>query len=245
MGHAILIIVAIAVIIGIGIWINHLIFVTKHKRPLYKHEMHNLAKIYRKKGIDYYYKFNQHEIGPDRNVKTNMDPNGKMYTITNELPLEMAPAYVASLLKGKRYEWFIVLFETDKRITHMWTERGEKESFSSRLSDEEVVKYCTDNRTQSLLLFHNHPNPNPQQYSYTQPSCEDIESASELNNFMSTYNVNCIHFICERGHSYQFSCYISDGFRPLNEYLSKIEKMNGTSYKNNLEMHRQLKRGYH
>ncbi len=227
--EVILILVSIFGLIGI-------IFVLTHLRPMRDYEIKQLGTKRRHEQICTYFSFNQREFNVDKEFKNQMNPNGKLYKINEDI--SVFPSIAAALLKYKKHEWIIIAFETQKNVDLIWLNKGfDRSGVSPYLSVENMVDIAHRENHMSVLIFHNHPNTNPNYYDCKRPSTKDIESAKEFACVLNRNGINLIEFVCERGMHYEYFLSAANSFLPLSEFVISINKVNGLSKFKNLSLH--------
>jgi hypothetical protein len=213
-----------------------LIFILLHLRPLTEDEINSLAVKKRSKNIRRYYYFDVREYNANKDFKKSMNPNGTFYYINENL--HEFPSLAAALLKYKKHEWVIIAFEKCKIITQIWLNKGnDKTEVGLNLPVSNILKIAKVNAHNSVIRFHNHPNSNPDRYIYNKPSSQDLLSAGKLSKTFNDQGINFLDFVCERGKHYEYYLSASNKFMPLEEYLSDINKINGSSRIDNLKLH--------
>lgn len=212
------------------------VFIFTHTRSLTEMEVRKLSSKRRHKQINIYFSFNsaQHEV--NKEFKKRMKPNGKFYSI-NENLFDF-PSIAAGLLKYKKHEWIIVAFEKNKKITLIWANKGpDRNSVALYISVERIIDVGINNFYDSVLLFHNHPNPNPNYYDFSTPSKQDKTHATNLATVLNNNSINLVDFVCERGTHHQYYSSYSDTFIPLDKFTHTINRKNGKSKSDNLFLH--------
>jgi len=221
-----------------------ILFRVTHQRPLNRQELVELATKRRATKINEYFSYDTAETFADYELKKQMDPNGAFYTV--EETLSSFPSKVAALIRYETHEWIIIAFEQNQKIDVIWLNKGENGlRVSSRLPPESIAAIAKEEKYNSVLLFHNHPNINPEQYDFSKPSEEDLKSAKHLGATLNSIGVNLVEFICERGKLYRYFLSAADSFFPLSEFISEIDKVNGESKQTNLALHTERIFGFH
>jgi hypothetical protein len=235
---------AVFVILGcvaVGALVWWVAWCLAHLRPLTADEVSRLATKRRDKAIRKYYDFALQELAPDMPFKKRMNATGVLYTLQEPLPLRTFPCYVAALLKGKKHEWAVLAFESDRSVTKMWVVKGPDNSrVFYTLGEEDILRIAREERSHTVLAFHNHPNPNPSQWAMHMPSETDKRTHASYGSTLTVRGVNHLAFVCERGLPYEFHRSVADGFYPISDFTEKIERNNGTGKGINLTLHREL-----
>ena len=212
------------------------IFIFTHTRPLTEVEVHKLSSKRRYKQINIYFSFNSTQREVNKEFKKNMKPNGKFYSMDENL--FAFPSIAAGLLKYKKHEWIIVAFEKNKKIKLIWANKGhDSNNVALYISVEQIVDIGKNDFYDSVLIFHNHPNPNPNYYDFSTPSKQDETHAENLATVLSDNSINLVDFVCERGAHYQYYSSYSDTFMPLDKFTHIINLKNGKSKSENLFLH--------
>jgi len=213
-----------------------LIFIILHLKPLTFEQIEQLSTKVRKLEIVKYFRFEKREYLPNKEFKKNMNPIGSFYQI--EESLFDIPAVVSSLLKYKKHEWIIIAFEKNKKVSMIWVNKGnDNSSVSLKYEIRYFVDIAIENNYTSILIFHNHPNSKPNEYSKISPSESDIVSAKSFSNTLFGNNINLMEFVCERGNHYIYYRSICDSFCSVDEIREKICNKNNKSRMNNLSLH--------
>lgn len=212
------------------------IFIITHIRPLSQDEIKSLANNRRQKNINHYFIFKSGEYSVNKEFKSRMKPNGKFYSITEDL--YDFPPIAAALLKYKKHEWILIAFEKMRKIDLIWINKGmNRESVASHLPTEEIINIGKEHDFSSVLIFHNHPNRNPNMYDCSKPSEQDLISARGYSEKLDRNGINLIEFICERGRHYRYFFSISDFFMPIKQFITDVNRVNGYSKIQNLKLH--------
>ena len=82
--------------------VYRVIFYYTHRKPLTYEQAALLSKRYAGEYIKNHYVFPKRWVNADPHFKSNLDATGRWYEI--KIPLNIFPAYVASLLSGKHHE---------------------------------------------------------------------------------------------------------------------------------------------
>ncbi|PKM44952.1 MAG: hypothetical protein CVV03_07230 [Firmicutes bacterium HGW-Firmicutes-8] len=177
-------------------------FTITHLDPLTEEEIRALAAKRRTNKIQIYYAFNRSEIVVDPIIKNKMNPNGKFYSVCEDL--DRFPSYAAGLLKYKKHEWIIVAFERNRKVDSMWINKGlNRECVSCNLDLDQIRNLAKQGNYTSVLIFHNHPNSNPNFYDCRMPSFQDLHSSLKYAKELNSTGHNFLEFICERGKPYR------------------------------------------
>ena len=228
-----------AVILIYGLY--EFVFWVTHREPLTNEEIELLADRRRIREINFYYSFFSGEMNVDKNFKSRMNANGKIYRMDESL--NKFPAIAAALLKYKKHEWLIVAFERSKRIEYIWVNKGFNSSNVTLFwPHNDIAKFCVDNDISTALMFHNHPNSNPNYYNCTQASHTDIISAESFSRILQEQGINLIEFVCERGNHYRYYYNYVDSFKARVEYIPEIMICNGVDKKGNYSLHKEIRR---
>jgi len=225
------------ILITIGVFfLVSMIFILTHLRPLTQAEIKSLAGKRRNNQVRNYYSFDNRELLADKEFKKQMNSSGKFYNVNETL--FSFPSTAAALLKYKKHEWIIFGFERNKSIDLIWLNKGfDKTSASSNISLTEIAFTAKQKNHTSVLMFHNHPNSNPNDYSFTKPSDVDLKSAKELMQVLNSDGINLLEFVCERGKHYEYFLSVTDTFFPLHDSINTISKENNESKFTNLSLH--------
>ncbi len=212
------------------------IFVLTHLRPLTDQEINALGNKRRNYQTRNYFVYDGIEKQANIEFKKNMDSKGNFYTIDETL--YRFPSLVASLLKYKKHEWIIIGFEKERNVDLIWLNKGyNRESVSSYLGVDHLIRIAKADQYKSILIFHNHPNSNPNYYSLRKPSKQDIVSAEYYKDELNSEGINLIEFVCERGKFYEYFFSTADTFFPLTGFVSKLHEVNGKTRLKNLTLH--------
>jgi len=213
-------------------------YVCTHLRPLEEREIISLARKKRSHRIFEYFLFEKSQFIPNNDFKKSMNPDGSFYYLNYKL--YDIPSIAASILKYKKHEWIIVAFESEKKIKLIWLNKGlNRESVSLYLSIDDIVQIAKDEKSTTILIFHNHPNSNPKLYDCSKPSKLDISTAEKFAITFHQNGISLIEFVCERGVHHEYFRSISDVFIPQSEIEREINMLNGKSKKENLKLHLQ------
>ena len=213
-----------------------LVFIITHLRPLTEDEVELLAAKRRSQQLTRYFSFHMGEVSVDRRFKKRMKPRGQFYEISQDLSL--FPSTAAALLKYKKHEWIIIAFEKDRHVQLVWANKGvDGSSVSPALSTPRTAEIAGRRGFNSVLFFHNHPNPSPTHYDCTNPSEQDLRSASLRAQVLNTHGVSMLAFVCERGSHYRYFLSAADNLLPLAQFARDINKANGSSRLSNLSLH--------
>jgi len=213
-----------------------LIFIITHLRPLTEGEVEQLAAKRRSQQLARYFSFHMGEVSVDRRFKKRMKPRGEFYEISQDL--SQFPSTAAALLKYKKHEWIIIAFEKDRHVQLVWANKGvDGSSVSPALSTPRTAEIAGRRGFSSVLFFHNHPNPSPTRYDCTNPSEQDLRSASLRAQVLNTHGANMLAFVCERGRHYRYFLAAADRFLPVSGFVGHVNKTNGSSRLNNLSLH--------
>ena len=223
-------------VILIIVIISCIIFILLHLRPLTDDEINYLSVKRRNKNIRGYYSFDAQEYNANKDFKKRMNPNGTFYKINESL--FSFPSLAAALLKYKKHEWIIIAFEKNKNINLAWMNKGiDRANVNIQLPFYKISEIAMKDDDNSVMAFHNHPNSNPNSYICNRPSNQDIQSAIMLAKILNANKINLVEFVCERGKHYEYYLSTSNYFMPIEEYMSDIRKINGTSKTQNLNLH--------
>lgn len=149
----------IVFIITFWLFIEGLFYLT-HRKPLDDSEINSLSQKRRKRYILQNYTFNIKSTPIDRDFKSKMNPKGKLYSV--DLQLNSLPAYIASLLKGKKHEWVVLAIEGDGVAKYLWANKGfDSSSVSFNCNIEYIIALCKEHDCSTIIRFHNHPNSSP------------------------------------------------------------------------------------
>lgn len=213
-----------------------LVFVFMHLRPLTEKEVKQVGANRREKKIRKYFSFDTREYNVDKEFKKQMNPNGKFYNLNEDLIT--FPSTAAALLKRKKHEWIIIALEKHNKVYSIWLNKGfDRSRVSPYLSVEQITDIANQEKCESILIFHNHPNSNPNHYDCTRPSDQDIKSANEFAQVFNRNGMNLVEFVCERGRFYEYLLCPSDIFSPLSEFILALNNANGSSKFKNLSLH--------
>lgn len=228
------------IVIVMIVWlIWEFIFYGTHKRPLTENEIRRLGKKRRRKYIRRNYLFSAKNVAVNKDFKSSLNANGRLYRLDEEL--SDAPSLIAVLLKGKKHEWLIHAIEKDAKITHIWANKGNNNrSVGDGLGLIGLIKICKDVGGYSILSFHNHPNPNPDRYNCLVPSKTDKKSAAYYSEQLSGEGINYFDFVCERGRFLMYHKNVSPLFCPDTARVENIAKENEITKKQNYKLHREL-----
>jgi hypothetical protein len=212
-----------------------------HRRPLTEDEIVTLASVRRRIDVNRYFNFSRIQIPVNREFKSSMHAKGKFYKVS--VPLSELPAYAAALLKGKKHEWIIIAFEKSSRIEYLWINKGfDNQSASILISVDNVADFAIKDSFSTVLMFHNHPNSNPNQYSYSQASPTDLRTADLYSSTLAAIGISHIAFVCERGMFFKYFSNYSDTFMPVNGYIQVISCIDNSIPANNYHLHKELRR---
>lgn len=213
-----------------------LVFIFTHLRPLNSNEISQLGNKRRNREIMQYFSFNNAEFYPNADLKRTMKPDGSFYHF-DEILYDY-PSKAAALLKYKKHEWIVLAFEEDRKIKFLWLNKGsDNSSANNYLSLYEMFSICEIRGYSSILLFHNHPNSNPSNYSCTKPSEADLKTANHYASELKKRGINFLGFVCERGKHYEYFRSIAECFIPVSTFVQDITRYNGISKYRNLLLH--------
>ena len=99
-----------------------------------------------------------------------------------------------------------------------------------------IIEFTKKNGADSILDFHNHTN------AVLEASETDVKSATYLGKLYLDKGINSFAFVVARGNFKQYSWWVNENLSPVNNYLSDIEKVNGTSISSNYNMRMELRR---
>lgn len=228
------------ILIAIIIWLIHeSLFYLTHRRALFLKEIKKLSTKRRKRYIVRHYTFREKNAAIDNKFKSSMKASGKLYKTEHQL--SGFPAYIAHLLKWKKHEWVILAIEGDSIIKYMWMNKGlDNMSVNFNCELEMIIDLCKENKCNTIMRFHNHPNGNPNSQTCFLASEQDKISAKHLSEIVNQYGLNWLDFVCERGNYLKCFSNFSDGFIPEEAKIDFIEKQNSLSPSENYKLHREL-----
>lgn len=204
-------------------------------------EILQLAKARRIQQINDYYSFPKVEYNADKDFKNKMKPSGKFYRVDESL--NTFPAIAAALLKYKKHEWIILAFEKNKEVNLIWVNKGEDSSSANLLINfNDIVNMASNEKYNTIMMFHNHPNNNPNIYDYSIPSKMDLLIAEKFSELSSKNGLNLVKYICERGISYRYFLNTIDSFYNLDEIAGNIRSNNNVSKNTNYALHKERMR---
>ncbi|TLM99243.1 MAG: hypothetical protein FDZ75_00530, partial [Actinobacteria bacterium] len=211
-------------------------FVLLHLRPLTPGEIRALAQKWRQQENAAYFSFRPSGVDANPDFKRSMSANGRLYSMRE--PFSAFPFIGALLLKGKKHEWVIVGFEREQSVVLAWMNKGSDGSqVEFRVSVEEIANVALAHGCTSVLIMHNHPNSNPGRYDMSRPSTIDLSGSAERGALLSSFGINLIEFVCERGWPYEYRRVISDEFRPVAGYEHAVVRANGQARLAHLRLH--------
>jgi hypothetical protein len=213
--------------------IIYFLFYIFHTRPLTEEEIERVAQKRRTNEIRRYYSFDKGEYYPDRDLKSRIKPTGAFYNV--KYHVSEFPSVAAGLLKGKKHEWIIIGFESRKRISTIWANKGPNNlTVRPDISHEDILRKAKNENCGSVLFFHNHPN-------CSGSSDADMASARIFAQILNKEGINLLEFICARG---QYSEYldfegITDDFCPINDFIQMVTDENDKSLGGNYALHKE------
>ncbi len=153
------------------------------------------------------------------------------------------PARVAGLLKYKKHEWIVVAFVRSFRASMLWWNKGpDRYTVASFLEMGSLLDATRTFRSDTIVVFHNHPNPNPSMYRMDGPSGQDLRSASNYDRVLANHSVSLLEFVCERGIPHLYYASFSDSAAPMGPILDEIKNLNGTGILKNYFLRKELRR---
>ena len=216
--------------------------VYKNRHPLEPEEVRRLAKARQRIQALSKYAFIRSEQRVNPNQKKAMRPKGQF--VRCDLNYNMAPAWIAAMLKYKKHEWIVIGFICSFRVRMLWWNKGPNRAtvwsfLSGRNLDAVIEKLKPD----AIAVLHNHPNPNPGAYSMYRPSDQDLKSAANLQNeIVSKHNVSLLEFVCERGVPYLYYAAFPNREVPLQPIMQQIQVLNGARTMANYKLRKELRR---
>lgn len=210
----------------------------RYSRPLSNQEVDELSRGRRLNSVSHHYSFSTSEQQVNKEFKKKMNGKGKFYHIDSSLYL--FPGYAAGLLKYKKHEWIVIGLVKKGEVTLMWTNKGnDGRSVGLMHSFQEFVELAKNEKYDTILFFHNHPNTNPNLYDCTNPSSQDLITANTQWKQCKEAGMNFIEYICERGVSYRYYLKVVDSFTPLVGIYESINMENGVSRNSNFKLHKE------
>lgn len=229
----------VVVCLGLLWSLIELLFYYTHKKPLKDNQIKLLSEKRKKRYVKKTYSFILKPVKVNLDFKSSMKAKGEFYKLDNDLA--EFPSLIAQLLKGKKHEWVILAIEKDKRIIGMWANKGnDGTSVSFKCELKDMIEFSKQEKANTILRYHNHPNSNPQRYNYLFPSKQDKISANWCSSETIAKGINWIDFICERGKFIKYAQYISNEYYPDIAKIENIQKENNISKKQNYKLHREL-----
>ena len=211
----------IILIIILAYTVYRAVFYYTHRKPLTYEQAALLSRRYAREYIKKRYVFAKCRVNVDQHFKSNLDANGRWYEI--KIPLNIFPAYVASLLCGKHHEWVVVAIEKNGLVSNMWVNKG-KDSRNVEFSCDlnEIIQKCMQVGGYSILRLHNHPNPDPLHYTTLLASELDMISARSCSDIVCKEGINWFDFVCAEGDFIQFYSKVSNTFEVEGKSTSDI-----------------------
>lgn len=198
-------IVSLIIIIIIADYIKY----KRHNIPISYEQARQIAKSKMPKNIKKRYIFSKSSITVDSAFKSALKPDGQWYKVN--ISVNMFPAYVASLLKGKKHEWVVVGIEKNGVINEIWVNKGtDNKSVNVLCGVEPIFEKCDFYHADSIIRLHNHPNSNPLKYTTLVASKQDKISGKEWSGFANQKGYNWFDFVCAQGSFICFHKMISD-----------------------------------
>lgn len=214
-------------VIGIAVWFLIV------SRILTQAEIDELARRQRLRAIDRHFAFRRYQPTMNMDFKKSMPASGRLFEINESI--EEFPCIAAGLLKWKKHEWIIFGCSRAGRVIAMWMNKGFSNSaVSPFVNTEELITLANQLGADTILDIHNHPNA-----SHI-ASKQDQLSASCFGEQFVAYGLSYVAFIAEKGLPYEYACWVTDDFYPLDFYLSQIKVLNGTSRLVNYRLRRQF-----
>jgi hypothetical protein len=192
-------------------------------RRLPDEEAETIARKKRLAVIEQHYGFPSGPSYADyRSFKRIMKADGNLYEmdiLTADFPKEGA-----AILKHKKHEWIMYAFCRGKKVVSVWMNKGpDRTQVWSLIPIETLYRIAGEIGADTVISMHNHPNPDPGRYSSCMPSEADGSNAISRGMFFNQQNINFLAFVAERGLHYQYACWVTDGFFPLEDIRSEID----------------------
>ena len=128
------------------------------------------------------------------------------------------PAYAAALLKGKKHEWFIVGWSTNKKVRKYWCNKGPNRMMViPGIKPEEIHKIAKEIGCDVVIDVHNHPNPMPSRLNCTIASDADLKHSKSTGIYLSSNQIAYVAFVAERGTVNPYAIFIPQTWSPLSK----------------------------
>lgn len=226
-------------IVLIGYVVIEIVFYFTHLSPLSEIEIQQLSKKRRFIYIKSKYRFKKVESMPNKNFKSSLKPGGRFYNV--DLFLYEFPSFASNLLKGKKHEWVVFSYVKNDKVICFYSNKGDDNlSVSPTISPERIIDFGIENKCESIIRFHNHPNGLSSKYSYLGASEQDLVSAKYFSAIANNDGMNWLDFVCERGNFLLFYESYSREFTPENAKFEHIRMQNCLSEFSNYKLHREL-----
>lgn len=221
--------------------VREIIFVKGHKGPLEDGQIERLSRIRQIRYINENFNIDHTQIGVNVQYRSCLNKTGRWDKVS--LPFNETMAFVTELLKYKRHEWYIMMLCDENECKYIWANKGNDSSSCYFNGDLDVlVALAQANKCNTVITMHNHPHTRDIYWNLLQPSDTDLNSYKRLKEIYNEAGLNYICGLCTQGKFMIYGQSFSALYFPENASVEKIAMENNKSEKDNLKLHRELRR---